>query len=73
MGSIGLALSFTGTMILFFFGLPPRVRESGARYLLLEGEDQAEIKKGRRYRNISRLGLVLLALGFLLQLLERIT
>jgi len=73
MDIIGLASSFAGAIILFFFGLPPRVRESGARYLLLEGEDKDEIKKGRRYRKISRLGLILLALGFLLQLLERIT
>jgi hypothetical protein len=73
MDTIGLASSFAGAIILFFFGLPPRVRESGARYLSLEGEDKDEIKKGRRYRKISRLGLILLALGFLLQLLERIT
>jgi hypothetical protein len=72
MDTIGLALSFTGTIILFFFGLPPKVRESGARYLLLEGEDKHEIEKGRKYRRISRLGLILLAVGFLMQLLERI-
>jgi hypothetical protein len=68
----GLILSFVGAIIIFTFGLPPNVRESGKCYLLLEQEDKHEIKKGRRYRKISRLGLILLALGFLLQLLERI-
>jgi len=71
MDTVGLALNFTGALTIFFFGLPPRVRESGARYLLLEGEDKEEIRKGIRYRRISRLGLILLAIGFLLQLLGR--
>jgi len=70
---IGLSLSLAGAVLIFFFGLPPRIRESGRLYLALEQEDESEIKKGRIYRKISRLGLILLALGFLLQLLERIT
>ena len=72
MDIIGLILSFAGAIIIFIFGLPPRVRESGARYLLLEGEDKDEIEKGKRYRKISKLGLFLLAIGFLFQLLEKI-
>jgi hypothetical protein len=73
LGVIGLSLSLAGAIIIFFFGLPPRVRESGRFYLALEQEDKDEIKKGKRYRKISRLGLILLAIGFLLQLLEKIT
>ena len=72
MDIIGLILSFAGATIIFFFGLPPRVRESGARHLLLEGEDKDEIEKGKRYRKVSKLGLFLLAVGFLFQLLEKI-
>lgn len=72
MDIIGLSFSLAGAIIIFFFGLPPRVRESGARYLLLEGEDKDEIEKGRRYRRISKLGLSLLAIGFLFQLLGKI-
>ena len=72
MDTIGLALSFAGAITIFFFGLPPNVRESGRRYLALEQEDEGEIKKGRRCRKISRFGLILLAVGFLLQLLEKI-
>ena len=73
MDIIGLALGLAGAIIIFFFGLPPNVRESGMRYLALEQEDKDEITKGKRYRKISRLGLILLAIGFLLQLLETIT
>ncbi len=72
MDIIGLILSFTGAAIIFFFGLPPRVRESGKSFLALEGEDRDEIKKGKRYRKISKLGLFLLAVGFLFQLLEKV-
>ncbi len=72
MDTVGLALNLAGAVIIFFFGLPPRVRETGARYLLLEGEDKKEIEKGKRYRMISRFGLILLAIGFLLQLLGKV-
>jgi hypothetical protein len=73
LGIIGLSLSFIGATIIFFFGLPPRVRESGARHLLLEGEDKEEIKKGKRYRKLSKLGLLLLAVGFIFQILGKFT
>ena len=72
MDTIGLILNFAGAVIIFFFGLPSRVREGGEKYLLLEGEDKEEIEKGKKYRKISKLGLMLLATGFLLQLLEEI-
>lgn len=72
MDIIGLILSFAGAIIILLFGLPPRVRESGTSFLALEGEDKDEIKKGKRYRKLSKLGLFLLAVGFLFQLLEKI-
>ncbi len=72
MDIIGLILSFAGATIIFFFGLPPRVRESGRICLALEQEDKDEIEKGKRYRKISKLGLFLLAVGFLFQLLEKV-
>lgn len=71
LGIIGLILSVAGAIIIFFFGLPPRVQESGASSLLLEGEDKDEIEKGKRYRKISKLGLFLLAFGFIFQLLGK--
>jgi len=38
---------------------------------ILEGEDEDEIEKGKRYRKISKLGLFLLAVGFIFQLLGK--
>ena len=72
MDIIGLILSFAGAIIILFFGLPPRISESGAIHLALEQVDQDEIRKGKKYRMISRIGLILLAVGFLFQLLEKI-
>lgn len=72
LGIVGLSLSLSGAVVIFLFGLPPRVNESGTICLALEQEDESGRKKGRVYRKISRLGLALLVVGFLLQLLERI-
>ena len=72
MDIIGLILGFAGATIIFFFGLPPRVRESGMSYLALEQVDKGEIIKGKIYWCISKFGLSLLAVGFLLQLLEKV-
>ena len=72
MDIIGLALSFAGAIIIFFFGLHPMISESGAIHLIAEQVDKGEIKRAKKYRMISRIGLILLAVGFLLQLLEKI-
>ena len=72
MDIIGLALSFAGAIIIFIFGLPPRVSESGATYLITGRVDEGEVKKAKKYKMVSRVGLILLAVGFLLQLLEKI-
>ena len=72
MDIIGLALSFAGAIIIFFFGLPPRISDSGAIHLITEQLDEGEIKKAKKYKVISRLELLLLAVGFLLQLLEEV-
>jgi len=71
MDIIGLALSFAGAIIIFIFGLPPRVSESGAIHLVAEQVDEGEIKTAKKYKMISRIGLILLAVGFLFQLLEK--
>jgi len=72
MGIIGLILNFVGAIIIFLFGLHPMISESGAIHLIAEQVDEGEIKKAKRYRMISRIGLILLAVGFILQLLEKI-
>ncbi|MDE0624997.1 MAG: hypothetical protein OXH99_01230 [Bryobacterales bacterium] len=65
--SIGLGLDIAGVVLLFFFGLPAEVSRSGALYLSW-GANEEEARKGRRYERISRFALVLLVVGFALQI-----
>jgi hypothetical protein len=71
MDVIGLALNFIGSVIIIFFNLPPSISESGTIHLALEQSDAGEIKKAKKYRVISYIGISLLAVGFLLQLLDK--
>jgi len=59
MDIIGLALSFAGAIVIFIFGLHPRVSESGAIHLVAEQVDEGEIKTAYRprVRFLLRLGL----------------
>ena len=66
--SIGLLLDIFGVVLLFRYGLPADVTRSGASYLLLEGEDEAEKLKAQHYDRMGQLGLALLIAGFLFQL-----
>ena len=74
----GLALILAGAILILIFGLPPDVRERIVSYLALvlgrtlRKVDEGEIKKGKKYLMISRIGLISLIVGFLLLLLEEI-
>ncbi len=72
MGIIGLAFSFTGALMVFFFGLHPMISAKGAKYLITEQPDEGEIRKAKKYRIVSMIGIGFLVAGFLLQLLERV-
>ena len=64
----GLSLDILGALLIFKFGLPPEVSRSGASALLLEGTDEEEVVKARWYDSTSRVGILLLALGFAFQI-----
>ena len=70
--SAGLALDILGVILLFFFGLPSRVSE-GPPYLSL-GEDPDSTKQRKKqrkqYERVSWFALVLLILGFALQMVS---
>ena len=68
--ALGLTLDIAGVILLFRFGLPPAVDRSGAVHLIAEEADEAEVAKGRRYDFWGRVGLVLILVGFLLQLVS---
>lgn len=65
--TLGLSLDIVGVLLLFRFGLPPSVRRGGGMYLKV-GVDQREARKAARYDWYSRLALVLIILGFALQI-----
>ena len=80
LNTIGLVLSILGGVIWFFYGIPEPSQEAGDGIAL---EDATRLSDGRtaaqpreealvtkaRYRCLSKLALVLIIAGFLLQLL----
>lgn len=67
--TVGLTLDIIGVVLLWRFGLPEAISRGGFGYLALEGEDEAEKAKARRYDMWARIGLTLIIGGFSLQLL----
>lgn len=61
---------FVGALLIFFFGLPPRVDPAGHIHLILEQESEEEKKRGKNYRKISYGGILLLVISFFLQLIK---
>ena len=73
--TIGLLLDVIGVILVFRFGLAPDVpREASGGFLVLNGPTEAQKEearaKWRRYRYLSYLGLLLLVLGFILQIVS---
>ncbi len=61
-----------GTILIFFFGLPPKVDPSGHINLICGQENEDEKKKGKKYKFLSYVGLTLLGLSFALQIINLI-
>lgn len=59
-----------GTVMLFFFGLPPTVNKDGHINLILEQIDEFESRKYKLFQKLSYFGLSLIAISFLLQLIH---
>lgn len=69
LNTIGLIFVVGGCVLLYCFGLPPRIDPTGAVDLIMEQPDETEIAKGKLYRSLGRLGIGLVAIGSLFQLL----
>ena len=67
--SAGLLLDIIGVILLFCYGLPPDVDREG-KQILTWGKDEEEACKGKRYDRISWVALVLLVIGFTLQIIS---
>lgn len=65
---LGLILDILGAVLLFLFGLAPKISRDGTIFLSL-GESQSERSKARLYDRLATLGIILLFLGFTFQLL----
>ena len=63
-------LGFIGTLIIFFFGLSPRINTEGHINLILEQTDKRMAKRARFYKKLSYAGILLLSASFLLQLIK---
>lgn len=68
--TLGLIFDIIGVIILFKFGLPSDVNKYGEVSLLLEDNDTDEIKKWRRYDCWSKIGLISILFGFILQIVS---
>jgi len=68
--SIGLVLDILGALLLIKYGIPPKVDREGHIHLITEQVDGAEIQKARSYDRWSTFAILLIILGFALQLLS---
>ena len=70
--SIGLACDIVGVILLFFCGLPSKVNRGGHTLVsaLSLGKTPEGVKRWKRFERLSWLALVLLVLGFVLQIVS---
>ena len=66
------ASGFVGTLLIFFFGLPPKIDPEGHIGLIAEQTDREEMRKGKTYKDWGHTGVLLLSISFVLQLLRLI-
>jgi hypothetical protein len=68
LNSVGLVLDIVGAVLLWRYGLPEALSRSGAIYMILEQNDPAEAAKAKWYDRLANWGMLLLVVGFALQL-----
>jgi hypothetical protein len=59
-----------GTILIFFYGLPSKINEDGHINLILEQEDKKAKENSKKYKIFSYFGLSLIALSFLIQIIN---
>jgi len=68
--SCGLVANIIGSLLLLKFGLPPKIDPEGHTHITTSQVDESEIAIGRIYKRWSRLAIILLIIGFGLQLIS---
>lgn len=66
--STGLGLDIIGVILIFFFGIPPKIDREGYVHIIAEQTDVEEKRKVQLYDRLSNAALILIIVGFILQL-----
>jgi hypothetical protein len=67
----GLSLDIIGVIMIFLYGISPFLDPEGQVYLVTGGVDEKEKQEARCYKLRSKVGLMLVILGFIGQLVGR--
>lgn len=66
--SFGLVLDIVGVVLIWLYGIPEPISRRGAQYLTTGLRDENEKKKAERFHTLSKVGIGLIVVGFVLQL-----
>jgi ketopantoate hydroxymethyltransferase len=72
LSSIGIALDMIGVIVIFFFGITPRLNIEGQTYRVTGEKNENEIRLAKIYKRISLSGLIIVFIGFLLQFISNL-
>ena len=67
---LGLIIDIAGALLLFKYGLPADIDRNGHTYRITSEIDHDEVRKGQLYDRRGKAGLVMLVIGFALQLIS---
>jgi hypothetical protein len=68
----GLIFDIIGAIVLFKYGLPIETNKYGSIFLIAEESNIDEIKQHKKSESISKIGILLILLGFIFQFLSSI-
>tara|TARA_R110000796_G_scaffold252631_3_gene389366 strand:- start:27960 stop:28196 length:237 start_codon:yes stop_codon:yes gene_type:complete len=71
--TIGLVFDIIGVLMLFKYGLPSEISKEGTVFLAVQKSDESEKKKWKKYNFWSKVGLVLILIGFTFQIISNYT
>ncbi len=70
LNSLGLVLDTRGAFLICRYGLPEILGRKGEVFLIADQEDASEKATAKKYDWYSHIGILLLGLGFVLQLVR---
>jgi len=70
LNTLGLIFDIIGVLLLFKFGLTANPSKEGAMNFVFEGVDEKIARKWRKYNFFSILGIILVIVGFILQIIS---